>query len=325
MFPGKKTWLRTIWLLIPVMILSFTIAQAQQLTATLSGTVTDQTDAHVAGAKVKVINDATGDTRDSKADSAGFFAVTALIPGTYTVEVSAKGFASWKETGILLNQGDSRAIPAIHLKIGTETTSDIHDILFERCHILTSSRGLTIQLRDEGSVFRVRFQDIQFISRYYSEPWWGRGEAVSLTAFPRAPAAKIGSLHDITLQNITGRAENSVRVQGTPASPVHDVLMDSLDLSLSRWTKYPGGVFDNRPTSALEQVETHGTPGFSIRDARDITLKNCAVHWESSAPDHYIPAYFSNALEAENTHALRLTGFKGEAAHPDREDAVVIH
>jgi hypothetical protein len=211
------------------------------------------------------------------------------------------------------------------LKIGTETTSDIHDILFERCHILTSSRGLTIQLRDEGSVFRVRFQDIQFISRYYSEPWWGRGEAVSLTAFPRAPAAKIGSLHDITLQNITGRAENSVRVQGTPASPVHDVLMDSLDLSLSRWTKYPGGVFDNRPTSALEQVETHGTPGFSIRDARDITLKNCAVHWESSAPDHYIPAYFSNALEAENTHALRLTGFKGEAAHPDREDAVVIH
>jgi len=123
MFPGKKTWLRTIWLLIPVMILSFTIAQAQQLTATLSGTVTDQTDAKVAGAKVKIVNDASGDTRDSKADSAGFFAVTALPPGTYTVEVSAKGFASWKETGILLNQGDSRNIPAIHLKIGTETTA----------------------------------------------------------------------------------------------------------------------------------------------------------------------------------------------------------
>jgi hypothetical protein len=123
MFPGKKTWLRTIWLLIPAMILSLTIAQAQQLTATLSGTVTDQTDAKVAGAKVKIVNDASGDTRDSKADSSGFFAVTALIPGTYTVEVSAKGFAPWKETGILLNQGDSRTIPAIHLKIGTETTA----------------------------------------------------------------------------------------------------------------------------------------------------------------------------------------------------------
>jgi hypothetical protein len=105
------------------MILSFSIAQAQQLTATLSGTVTDQTDAHVPGAKVKIVNDATGDTRDTKADSAGFFSVTALIPGTYTVEVSAKGFAPWKETGVLLNQGDSRSIPAIHLKIGTETTA----------------------------------------------------------------------------------------------------------------------------------------------------------------------------------------------------------
>src|ERR1039458_4638286 len=124
------------------------------------------------------------------------------------------------------------------LKIGTETTSDIHDILFERCHILTSSRGLTIQLRDEGSVYKVHFKDIQFISRFYSDPWWGRGEAISLTAFPRTQGAKLGALHDITLQNITGRAENSARIQGAPAALVHDVLLDSVDPTLSRWTKY---------------------------------------------------------------------------------------
>jgi hypothetical protein len=211
------------------------------------------------------------------------------------------------------------------LKIGTETTSDIHDILFENCRILTSSRGLTIQLRDEGSVYRVQFKDIEFVSRYYSDPWWGRGEAISLTAFPRAPGTKLGALHDITLQNSTGRAENSARIQGAPAALVHDVLLDSVDITLSRWTKYPGGVFDNRPTAALEPIETHGTPGFSIRDARDITLKNCAVHWDSSPPDHSIPSYFSNALEAENTQAVHLTGFKGDAAHPGRDQAVVIH
>jgi hypothetical protein len=211
------------------------------------------------------------------------------------------------------------------LKIGTETTSDIHDILFERCRILTSSRGLTIQLRDEGSVFGVQFKDIQFTSRYYSDPWWGRGEAISLTAFPRATGSKLGALHDITLQNITGLAENSARIQGVPAAPVHDVLLDSVDLTLSRWTKYPGGVFDNRPTGALQPIETHGTPGFSIRDARDITLNNCAVHWDSATPGHSIPSYFSNALEAGNTQAVRLTGFKGEAAHPGRDQAVVIH
>ncbi|MGA3179842.1 MAG: glycosyl hydrolase family 28 protein [Verrucomicrobiota bacterium] len=211
------------------------------------------------------------------------------------------------------------------VKIGTETTSDIHDILFERCRILTSSRGLTIQLRDEGSVYRVQFKDIHFTSRYYADPWWGRGEAVSLTALPRTPGTKLGALHDITLQNITGLAENSVRIQGTPANPVHDVLLDTVDITLSRWTKYPGRLFDNRPTMALEQIQTHDTPGFSILDAANITLKNCAVHWDSSAPEHQIPSYFSVALEAENTRSLRLTNFKGEAAHPDRDQAVVIH
>jgi hypothetical protein len=133
MFPGSRkasgpismpNWFRRIpWLLIPVLALSFTIAQAQQLTATLSGTAADQTDAHIPGAVVTVTNDATGDVRDTKADSSGFFSVTALIPGTYTVTISAKGFASWKETGVLLNQGDSRNLPNIHLKVGGEATA----------------------------------------------------------------------------------------------------------------------------------------------------------------------------------------------------------
>jgi hypothetical protein len=117
------SWLKRIpWLLIPVLALSFTIANAQQLTATLSGIATDQQEARIPGASVTVINDATGDKRVTKADSAGFFSVTALTPGTYTVSISAKGFAPWKETGILLNQGDSRTVPNIKLSVGTGTS-----------------------------------------------------------------------------------------------------------------------------------------------------------------------------------------------------------
>ena len=61
------------------------------------------------------------------------------------------------------------------VKIGTETTQDISNVVFERCTIKTSCRGLTIQLRDEGSVYNVVFRDITFTSRYHSDPWWGRG------------------------------------------------------------------------------------------------------------------------------------------------------
>ena len=51
------------------------------LTGTLSGIAADQTDARVPGARVVVTNEATGDIRETKADSQGFFSVTALDPG----------------------------------------------------------------------------------------------------------------------------------------------------------------------------------------------------------------------------------------------------
>src|SRR5580692_11462085 len=121
---SMSKWFRRIpWLVLPVMVLAFSIAEAQQLTATLSGTVTDQTEARVPGAKVVVNNEATGDTRETKSDNQGFFSVTALIPGTYKVTISAKSFATWEENGLLLNQGDSRTIPNIHLKIGSEAAA----------------------------------------------------------------------------------------------------------------------------------------------------------------------------------------------------------
>src|ERR1700739_3017273 len=121
---SMSKWFRRIpWLVLPVMLLSFTIAHAQQLTATLSGLVTDQTDARAPGAKVVITNEASGDTRDTKADSQGFFAVTALPPGTYKITITAKSFAGWEENAIVLNQGDSRTVDNIHLKIGSEATA----------------------------------------------------------------------------------------------------------------------------------------------------------------------------------------------------------
>lgn len=117
-----SNWLRRLpWLLIPIMALSFTTARTQQLTATLSGLAADQSDARVPNADVVVKNEGTGDIRATKADSSGFFSVTALIPGSYSVTITAKGFTKWEETGIVLSQGDSRTVPNIHLKVGGET------------------------------------------------------------------------------------------------------------------------------------------------------------------------------------------------------------
>jgi len=205
------------------------------------------------------------------------------------------------------------------LKIGTETTQDIHDILFEHGEIVTGCRGLTIQLRDEGSVYNVKFKDINFVSRYFSNPWWGRGEAISLTAIPRTAETNIGSIHNIQFQNITGKAENSIRISGTPESRIRNITMDSVRVTFDRWTRYPGGLFDNRPTQVYPDIETHDNPGFSIRYADSIILNNCSVSWGENLPD-----YFTYAIEAYNVTELDTLHFKGEAAHPDRLRAVEI-
>jgi polygalacturonase len=199
------------------------------------------------------------------------------------------------------------------LKIGTETTSDVHDVTFERCKIKTSSRGLCIQLRDEGSVYNIKFKDITFESRYYSDIWWGRGEAISFTAIPRLPDTTLGVMHHVTVENVTGRAENSVRVRGCELSRPHDIVLDHVDITLDRRTRYKGGVYDNRPTRVMTPIEPHETAGYSIENADNVTLRNCRLTWGANCPE-----YFGQAIETKNVTGMKVEGFTGENAHADK-------
>jgi len=205
------------------------------------------------------------------------------------------------------------------VKIGTETTQDIYDIKFERCKIITSCRGLTIQLRDEGSVYNIEFSDIQFLSRYHSDPWWGRGEAISFTAIPRTPSTKLGTIHDVLIKNVTGRSENSVRINGTKESIIKNITLKKVHITMDRWTAYPGNLFDNRPTTAYPAIEPHANPGYYFRFAENIVLQKCSITWGKNVPE-----YFSHAVEAHDVKNIQLKRFKGLAAHPGRDKPIVI-
>lgn len=205
------------------------------------------------------------------------------------------------------------------LKIGTETTGDIHHIVFEDCEIVSSCRGLTIQLRDQGNVYDILFKNIRFLSRYHSNPWWGRGEAISLTAMPRNPGSRIGKIHHVRFENIKGVAENSIRINGSKESSISEISLQNVAVRFSRWTKYPGGVFDNRPTKVYEPIESHLSPGISLRHADNISLIDCRIEWGNNIPD-----YFSNALHAEESSKIELIRFKGEAANPEKYKAIEL-
>jgi hypothetical protein len=93
-------------------------ATAQLPTSTLNGTVTDPQGGIVPGAKVVVTNTATGVIREATSTSDGGFAVTDLIPGDYSVRVSASGFATSEYKGVRLDVGRATTL-TVSLRIAS--------------------------------------------------------------------------------------------------------------------------------------------------------------------------------------------------------------
>ena len=82
-------------------------AQTLSSTAALSGTVSDPAGARVQKALVKLTNPEKGIARTFTSGPAGDFSFALLPAGTYTLEATATGFQTSRQTGIVLNAGDS--------------------------------------------------------------------------------------------------------------------------------------------------------------------------------------------------------------------------
>jgi Carboxypeptidase regulatory-like domain/TonB dependent receptor/TonB-dependent Receptor Plug Domain len=80
-------------LFLTVFLLS-SVAPAQSTTSTIQGTVKDPNGAAIAGAAVKVSESTRASERSTTTDAEGFYRITALPAGTYTLTVSGTGFAT---------------------------------------------------------------------------------------------------------------------------------------------------------------------------------------------------------------------------------------
>jgi hypothetical protein len=89
-----------------------------QISATINGTVLDEAGAVIPGAIVTVTNEETGQSRDAVSNGEGYFVFPALLTGSYSLKIEAKGFKSFLQRGIPLSAGDVRKIPNLVLTIG---------------------------------------------------------------------------------------------------------------------------------------------------------------------------------------------------------------
>lgn len=146
-------------------VLAAALSFGQQLTGTLTGTTMDSTGAVVPNAKVTMKNELSGDTRTTVSNGSGYFSITAVQPGSYTVTVNATGFKAWSQPGIVFAQGDNRNLPNIALQVGAvnetvEITAGALAVPTDNAEVSTTVNtklieDLPIQGRDAGELLKI--------------------------------------------------------------------------------------------------------------------------------------------------------------------------
>ncbi len=106
-------------LILSVVAITTTICSAQTVTGTIGGEVTDPSGQNIAGATVKLTNDATKETRSAQTTNSGEFAFQAVQPGTYSVRVEAAGFRAFEKTNNVLTAAERLPIGTVVLQIGS--------------------------------------------------------------------------------------------------------------------------------------------------------------------------------------------------------------
>ncbi|HYJ90709.1 MAG TPA: TonB-dependent receptor, partial [Pyrinomonadaceae bacterium] len=124
----------------------FSGLSAQTTTSTIEGTVTDSNGAVIAGATVKATGTTLATERSATTDSQGFYRLTALPAGTYTLTISQSGFATEAYTVELTLNRVARF--DAQLKVGGNVTGQV--TVTSELPLLTSdtpATGMTVTPR----------------------------------------------------------------------------------------------------------------------------------------------------------------------------------
>ncbi len=106
------------FILIPLLFVLACAGAFAQANSNLTGIITDQSGATVAGATITLTDPATGAVRTTASDETGLYNISGLNGATYNLKVSAKGFQTYTKTGVVVDI--SRTFRAdVDLAVGT--------------------------------------------------------------------------------------------------------------------------------------------------------------------------------------------------------------
>jgi hypothetical protein len=114
----RHKWYRII--LLPLIFAAACVGAFAQANSDVTGIVTDQTGAVVPDAKIVLIDPATGFAKSTTSGATGLYDISGLNPANYNVKVTAKGFESFAQNGIVVNVSATARVD-IKLTVGAET------------------------------------------------------------------------------------------------------------------------------------------------------------------------------------------------------------
>jgi carboxypeptidase family protein/TonB-dependent receptor-like protein len=130
----KRFYAAAICALILIVAVGVSRTEAQVRTATISGTVEDNSGAVLVGAKIEVKNLGTGITQSVITDAQGRYGMPDLPVGSYEVRASATGFQTVVRTGITLTVGSQ---PVADFTLPTGPTSETVTVIGEAAQVDT--------------------------------------------------------------------------------------------------------------------------------------------------------------------------------------------
>ncbi|MGH9737470.1 MAG: carboxypeptidase regulatory-like domain-containing protein [Candidatus Acidiferrales bacterium] len=193
-----------------------------QMSATLSGTVSDSTGAVISSAAVTVKDADTGAARITSTDVAGHYEVFSLPVGVYEVRVSKQGFSEQVRTGIHLAVGQD-AVANVALKLGALHQQVTVDADAPLVSVNTSDASGLVgeqQMKDlplNGRSFDLLMMLNPGVVNFTSEKTGGTGVSNSTTANNFSVSGNRPQQNLFLLNGIeyTGAAENNMQPGGT--------------------------------------------------------------------------------------------------------------
>jgi hypothetical protein len=143
---GHMRQARYRFFLLPLLFVLACAGALAQANSELTGIVTDQTGAVVPGAKIVLTDPATGTAHSTVSGSTGLYDIAGLNPGNYNLKITAKGFETYDQNGIVVNVS-STSHADVKLTVGSET--QVVEVTADALAVQTDSNVVSTLINSE--------------------------------------------------------------------------------------------------------------------------------------------------------------------------------